>query len=63
LPPQSLENWQVLAGAVQLPPAHTSPFEQSLFDAHGQGPFVPPQAWHVESTQTAVPVQSDFVVH
>lgn len=63
LVPQSLENWQVFAGAVQLPPAHTSPFEQSPFDVQGQGPFVPPHAWQVESTQTAVPVQSAFVVH
>lgn len=53
----------MFAGAVQLPPAQTSPFEQSVFDAHGQGPFVPPHAWQVESTQIAVPVQSDFVVH
>ena len=54
---------QVFCGAVHEPPEHTSPFEQSVFAVQGQGPSVPPHAWQVLSTQTAVPVQSAFVVH
>ena len=40
----SLENLQVFDGAVQVPPAQVSPFEQSAEEAQGQGPSVPPQA-------------------
>ena len=59
----SLENLHAFLGAVQTPPAHVSPFEQSADAAQGQGPFVPPQAWHLLATQAAPPVQSVFVVH
>ncbi len=40
----SLENLQVFEGAVHVPPAQVSPFEQSDEEAQGQGPSVPPQA-------------------
>lgn len=62
-PPQSLEYWQVLVGAVHEPPEHTLPSLQSEEVAHGQGPLVPPHAWHSLATHTACPVQSVFVVH
>ena len=59
----SLENLQVLPGAVHTPPAHWSPLEQSALDAQGQGPFVPPQASHLLATQTPPFGQSPLVVH
>lgn len=62
-PPQSLEYWQVFAGAVHEPALQTLPSVQSADVEQGQGPLVPPHAWHSFATHTAWPVQSAFVVH
>jgi hypothetical protein len=44
--PQSLVYVQVSTGGVQTLPAQTLPPVQSVFEAQGQGPFVPPQVTH-----------------
>ena len=60
--PHSLEYLHVSAAAVHAPPAHTRPPEQSVVVVQGQGPLVPPHAWHLLWTHTP-PVHSAFVVH
>jgi len=60
----SLAKWQTFAGAVQTPPAQTSPSEQSLVAVQEHGPLVPPHAWQWLSMQRCpAPPQSAFVVH
>jgi hypothetical protein len=59
--PQSLVYLQTFWGAVHEPATHTLPPVQSLFDAHGHGPFVPPHAWQWFATH-ALPLPQSAVV-
>ena len=61
--PHSLENLQALVGAVQDPPAQTSPLLQSVEAVQGHGPLVPPQASHWFAMHMLPLAQSVLVVH
>ncbi len=60
---QSLVYVHAFAGAVQAFATHTSPPVQSALAEHGQGPFVPPHAWHLFATHAEPLVQSAVVLH
>jgi hypothetical protein len=61
--PHSLEYLHVFFASVQVPDTQAWPLAQSVAVWQGQGPAVPPQAWHAPPMHVLPPEQSAFVVH